>query len=268
MRSELAEELSLDFDGVNVEFLTVESEDHLSIKVIERGVGWTRACGPVRARGRGRAPRRDVWHRRHRRQSGGALHVTLNGAAATLSGPVQFVRTWNGSKRDLYTTTLIDRTIARRSSSSECSSGRHPRRARLPARRLALLVDTPGATWSRESSSDVTRRSRDVPRSGKVQELREICLAVDSDTLSSSTTSHGPAAHLEKILGRTAIDRTAVIWTSSPERSHARGKAQVELHCCSTACASASGRGSFSNRRGIGTRGPGETQLETTGAAS
>jgi len=51
----IAEELSLDFDGVNVEFLTVESEDHLSIKVIERGVGWTRAAGPVRARGRGRA---------------------------------------------------------------------------------------------------------------------------------------------------------------------------------------------------------------------
>ena len=92
MRSELAEELSLDFDGVNVEFLTVESEDHLSIKVIERGVGWTRACGT------GTCAVVAVAHRDEMcgtdvtvDNPGGALHVTLNGAAATLSGPVQFV---------------------------------------------------------------------------------------------------------------------------------------------------------------------------------
>jgi len=89
---------------------------------------------------------------------GGALHVTLNGAAATLSGPVQFVRTWNGSKRDLYTTTLIDRTIARRSSSSECSfPGVTQDELDYQLDELALLVDTAVPTWSRESSSDVTR---------------------------------------------------------------------------------------------------------------
>jgi len=92
MRSELAEELSLDFDGVNVEFLTVESEDHLSIKVIERGVGWTRACGT------GTCAVVAVAHRDEMCGTDvtvdnpcGAMHVTLNGAAATLSGPVQFV---------------------------------------------------------------------------------------------------------------------------------------------------------------------------------
>jgi diaminopimelate epimerase len=92
MREELAEELSLDLDGVNVEFLTIESDDHLSIKVIERGVGWTRACGT------GTCAVVAVAHRDEMcgtdvtvDNPGGVLHVTLNGAAATLSGPVQFV---------------------------------------------------------------------------------------------------------------------------------------------------------------------------------
>jgi diaminopimelate epimerase len=92
MREELAQELSLDLDGVNVEFLTVDSDDHLSIKVIERGVGWTRACGT------GTCAVVAVAHRDEMcgtdvtvDNPGGALHVTLNGAAATLSGPVKFV---------------------------------------------------------------------------------------------------------------------------------------------------------------------------------
>jgi len=92
MREELAEELSLDLDGVNVEFLTVDRDDHLTIKVIERGVGWTRACGT------GSVAVVAVAHRDEMcgtdvtvDNPGGALQVTLDGAAATLSGPVQFV---------------------------------------------------------------------------------------------------------------------------------------------------------------------------------
>jgi diaminopimelate epimerase len=92
MREELAEELSKDMDGANVEFLTVESEDHLSIKVIERGVGWTRACGT------GSCAVVAVGHRDEMcgtdvtvDNPGGALYVTLDGSEATLSGPVQFV---------------------------------------------------------------------------------------------------------------------------------------------------------------------------------
>ncbi|HUZ41392.1 MAG TPA: diaminopimelate epimerase [Acidimicrobiales bacterium] len=92
MREELAEELSKDMDGANVEFLTVEGDDHLSIKVIERGVGWTRACGT------GSCAAVAVAHRDEMcgadvtvDNPGGALHVTLDGDEATLSGPVQFV---------------------------------------------------------------------------------------------------------------------------------------------------------------------------------
>jgi diaminopimelate epimerase len=92
MREELAEELSKDMDGANVEFLTVEGDDHLSIKVIERGVGWTRACGT------GSCAVVAVAHREEMcgtdvavDNPGGVLHVTLDGDEATLSGPVQFV---------------------------------------------------------------------------------------------------------------------------------------------------------------------------------
>lgn len=92
MREELADELSTGMDGANVEFLTIERDDHLSIKVIERGVGWTKACGT------GSCAVVAVAHRDEMCATdvtvdnpGGALRVTLDGAAATLSGPMQFV---------------------------------------------------------------------------------------------------------------------------------------------------------------------------------
>jgi diaminopimelate epimerase len=92
MREELADELSTGMDGANVEFLTVDDDAHLSIKVIERGVGWTKACGT------GSCAVVAVAHRDAMCGTdvtvvnpGGALHVTLVGDAATLSGPVQFV---------------------------------------------------------------------------------------------------------------------------------------------------------------------------------
>jgi len=92
MREELAESLSTDMDGANVEFLSVDDEAHLSIKVIERGVGWTRACGT------GSCAVVAVGHREAMcgtdvvvDNPGGALRVTLHDDAVTLSGPVQFV---------------------------------------------------------------------------------------------------------------------------------------------------------------------------------
>ena len=92
MREELAENLSMDMDGANVEFLSVVDDAHLSIKVIERGVGWTKACGT------GSCAVVAVGHRESMcgtdvvvDNPGGALRVTLDGDAVTLSGPVQFV---------------------------------------------------------------------------------------------------------------------------------------------------------------------------------
>ncbi|MFZ9158980.1 MAG: GTPase HflX, partial [Ilumatobacteraceae bacterium] len=78
---------------------------------------------------------------------------------------------------------------------------------------LALLIDTAGA--------DVAGRlmqRRDTPDhtwyvgKGKAEELRELCLAVDADTVVfDNELAPGQQYNLEKLLGRTAIDRTAVI---------------------------------------------------------
>src|SRR5207245_2516138 len=78
---------------------------------------------------------------------------------------------------------------------------------------LALLVDTAGA--------DVVGRvlqRRDSPDpatfvgKGKAQELRELSLDVDSDTVVfDQDLSPAQQRNLEKLLGRTAISRTEVI---------------------------------------------------------
>ena len=133
---------------------------------------------------------------------------------------------------------------------------------------LALLVDTAGA--------DVVARvlqRRDSPDpatflgSGKVDELRELCLAVDSDTVVfEQNLSPAQQRNLEKILGRTAIDRTAVILDIFAQNARTpEGKAQVELALLQYRLPRLRrGAGSLSQQTGgIGTRGPGETQLET-----
>ncbi|MGC1419563.1 MAG: GTPase HflX [Acidimicrobiales bacterium] len=133
---------------------------------------------------------------------------------------------------------------------------------------LALLADTAGA--------DVVARivqRRDAPDpatflgSGKVQELREICLAVDSDTvIFEHNLSPAQQRNLEAILGRTAIDRTAVILDIFAQNARTpEGKAQVELALLQYRLPRLRRvDGSLSQQGGgIGTRGPGETQLET-----
>ncbi|MEI8126552.1 MAG: GTPase HflX [Actinomycetota bacterium] len=132
---------------------------------------------------------------------------------------------------------------------------------------LTLLVDTAGADVV---ARIVQRRESPDPAtflgSGKVEELREICLAVDSDTVVFNRTL-SPAQHrnLEKILGRTAIDRTAVILDIFAQNARSpEGKAQVELALLKYRLPRLRrSSGSLSQQAGgIGTRGPGETQLE------
>jgi GTP-binding protein HflX len=102
--------------------------------------------------------------------------------------------------------------------------------------------------------------------SGKVNELREICLAVDADTVVfEHALSPAQQFNLEKILGRTAIDRTAVILDIFAQNARTpEGKAQVELALLEYRLPRLRrASGSLSQQAGgIGTRGPGETQLE------
>jgi GTP-binding protein HflX len=133
---------------------------------------------------------------------------------------------------------------------------------------LALLVDTAGA--------DVVARvlqRRDSPDpatflgSGKAHELAELCLAVDSDTVVfEHNLSPAQQRNLEKILGRTAIDRTAVILDIFAQNARTpEGKAQVELALLQYRLPRLrrSAESLSQQAGGIGTRGPGETQLET-----
>jgi len=133
---------------------------------------------------------------------------------------------------------------------------------------LALLIDTAGA----DAAGRLTQR-RDAPDhtwfigKGKVDELRELCLAVDADTVVfDNELAPAQQYNLEKKLGRTAIDRTAVILDIFAQNAHTlEGKAQVELALLRYRLPRLR-RGVEGNLTqqgaGIGTRGPGETKLE------
>lgn len=92
VREELAEKLSASVGGANVEFVTVLAEGHVRLRVIERGVGWTQACGTgscavaAIVRRKGFALDEVIVD-----NPGGTLRVHLDGDRATLIGPVQFI---------------------------------------------------------------------------------------------------------------------------------------------------------------------------------
>ncbi len=132
---------------------------------------------------------------------------------------------------------------------------------------LAELVDTAGA----DVVARVTKR-RDHPDPatfigrGKAQELVELSEKVDADTVVfDDGLSPAQQRNLEKMLGRTAIDRTAVILDIFAQNARSpEGKAQVELALLRYRLPRLRGRGTSLSQQagGIGTRGPGETQLE------
>lgn len=133
---------------------------------------------------------------------------------------------------------------------------------------LALLVDTAGA----DAVATMTQR-RDAPDpawyigKGKAEELKQVCLDVDADTVVfDNELSPAQQYNLEKLLGRTALDRTAVILDIFAQNAHTlEGKAQVELALLRYRLPRLrrGAKGAFSQQgAGIGTRGPGETKLE------
>ena len=132
---------------------------------------------------------------------------------------------------------------------------------------LALLVDTAGAdVMERIMQRRVTPDPATYLGKGKAEELLAVCLAVDADTVVfDNDLSPAQQRNLERILGRTAIDRTAVILDIFAQNARTpEGRAQVELALLRYRLPRLRGRGkSFSQQAGgIGTRGPGETKLE------
>ncbi|MBA3653153.1 MAG: GTPase HflX [Actinobacteria bacterium] len=141
---------------------------------------------------------------------------------------------------------------------------------------LAQLIDTAGAD---EAGRVLQRRDAPDPAtyigSGKAKELHELSESVDAHTVVfDDELSPAQQRNLEKILGRTAIDRTDVILDIFAQNARTQeGKAQVELALLRHRLPRLRGRGKgLSQQAGamgagaarapIGSRGPGETQLE------
>ncbi|HVC15407.1 MAG TPA: GTPase HflX [Acidimicrobiales bacterium] len=148
------------------------------------------------------------------------------------------------------------------------SPGAGPEEVEANLDELALLVDTAGADVAART---VQRRNRPDPATyvgrGKAHEIAELAEQVDADTVVfDDELSPAQQRNLEKLFGRTAIDRTAVILDIFAQNARSpEGRAQVELALLRYRLPRLRGRGRALSQQtgGIGQRGgPGETQLE------
>ena len=163
---------------------------------------------------------------------------------------------------------LIDRAFRERIVLAGVSLGRaDPEVTDASMDELARLVETAGADpvarvlQHRDSPDRATYVGK-----GKVLEIKTVSEALDADTVVfDNDLTPAQQGNLEETLKRSALDRTAVILdifaqnASSPE-----GRAQVELAQLRYRLPRLrrSGRTFSQQAGGIGTRGPGETQLE------
>ena len=122
------------------------------------------------------------------------------------------------------------------------------------------------------SGGCVQRRDHPTTRGSSARarptELHELCLAVDADTVVfDNELSPAQQYNLEKLLGRTAIDRTAVILDIFAQNAaHPGGQGPGRAGAAALPPAPAAPRGrrqAVQQRGGVGTRfGGGETKLE------
>ncbi|QGG94924.1 GTPase HflX [Actinomarinicola tropica] len=148
------------------------------------------------------------------------------------------------------------------------SPGRSEEEVEASLDELALLVDTAGAD---EVDRVLQRRATPDPATyigkGKVEEIRVLAEAADADTVVfDDELTPAQQGNLERLLGRSAIDRTAVILDIFAQNAHTvEGKAQVQLALLRYRLPRLRGKGKSLSQQsgGIGARrGPGETQLE------
>jgi GTP-binding protein HflX len=132
---------------------------------------------------------------------------------------------------------------------------------------LEQLVATAGADVV---ARRIQRRAEPDPATllgkGKAAELHEVALSHDADTIVfDAELTPAQQRNLERALGRTAIDRTAVILDIFAQNASSQeGKVQVELALLRYRLPRLRGKGHALSQQagGIGTRGPGETKLE------
>ena len=133
---------------------------------------------------------------------------------------------------------------------------------------LTVLAESAGA-----EVVETVLQSRDRPEaatligSGKVDELASVAKAQEIDViLFDRDLTPTQQRNLEAAFGRKVIDRTQLILDIFARRARTReGQLQVELAQLNYLLPRLTGRGAQMSRLGggIGTRGPGETQLET-----
>jgi GTP-binding protein HflX len=133
---------------------------------------------------------------------------------------------------------------------------------------LAQLAETAG---SEVLDVLVQRRDRPDPAtfigSGKLQELHQIVMATGADTvICNGELSPSQLSKMEKVVKVKVIDRTWLILDIFAQHAKSReGKAQVSLAQMQYMLPRLRGWGDALSRQsgGIGTRGPGETKLES-----
>jgi len=133
---------------------------------------------------------------------------------------------------------------------------------------LAQLAETAG---SQVLDVLVQRRDRPDPAtyigSGKLKELHQIVMATGADTvICNGELSPSQLSKMEKVVNVKVIDRTWLILDIFAQHARSReGKAQVSLAQMQYMLPRLRGWGDALSRQsgGIGTRGPGETKLES-----
>ena len=133
---------------------------------------------------------------------------------------------------------------------------------------LARLAETAGSVVL-----EAVIQRRDKPDaatyigSGKARELREIVVATDADTvICDGELTPGQLRQLEEVVKVKVVDRTWLILDIFAQHARSReGKAQVSLAQLQYMLPRLRGWGEALSRQagGIGTRGPGETKIET-----
>src|SRR5215813_5432206 len=142
-------------------------------------------------------------------------------------------------------------------------------------RELARLAETAG---SNVLEGLIQRRDRPDPAtyigSGKAKQLRDIVTAHGADTvICDGELTPGQLRQLEDVVKVKVVDRTALILDIFAQHARSKeGKAQVELAQMQYMIPRLRGWGESMSRQaggrvagggGIGTRGPGETKIET-----
>jgi GTP-binding protein HflX len=172
-----------------------------------------------------------------------------------------------GRRRRLLTATETDFDVARQRALLVGVASGDPEAAEQSLDELALLTETAGA-----DPVDRFLQRRDSPNTatyvgkGKLDELVAAGAAEDIDlVVFDDELTPAQQRNLEKALGVDVVDRVALILDIFAQHAHSReGMVQVELAQLRYRLPRLRGRGVEMSRLagGIGTRGPGESQLE------